>query len=485
MSGIESSTLHEGASRARRLGSWGSRNVNATDEVTRELALLRDRSRELRRNNPWVNRAINISTAMHIGNGVRPRPSTPDQDFNDQLLELWRDWADYADYSSKNSNVYSIQDDLGRGKNEAGEAFAVIHKTRDLDSPLNLSIQVLESDQCPLYLNRYFENGNQLKSGIELTSKGKIVAYWFYTQHPNLDMILSGNFEDIVRVKAENVIHYFKPERPSQLRGRPLVTSSIVKAKTYEEYTDSELLRKATRAKFTGTIERESYSEADYKYNPISGEPLPNSTDVVPEIALEAGSFPALLAGEKLNLFEGDKDSQGFAQFQEWQVLAISAGMSIPYALVSGDWKAINDRVWKAIFNVYKREIEKEQDIRITTQILKPLWRAFVNRAIDTNVIKTPLGLTKWQLHRAKFKYQAFEYLHVLQDVQSDVLRVSAGFESRESVIERTGKDVTIEEVDAQRKATTERETELHLRTYEEYIYGEKEKDEQIQKTGT
>jgi len=455
--------VHEAAGRGRRLGNWGASKIDPDTIVSRDGNVLRNRANASVRDNPWISRSMTVGVANEIGTGIVPRPTTPDDSLNIELRELWKDFVYHCDYSGSLS-VYGLQAVAARARREAGEAFILIKRlkpSRATHLPLPLQFQSVPAELCPYDLNRTkLPNGNMITTGFEINSAGKVVAYWFNKANPKS----YGQFSKLVRIPANDVIHHFTPTRVGQLRALPETTQALVASHTFNKYNDAELERKAQRATLTGVITKDSWTAEDFKFDPITGDPLHYDSSDVPMLDLEPGSIPSLLPGEKLDLISGDDAGLGFADYQRWQLMGISAGVSLPYQLISGDFSQINDRLWRAIFNEYKREVQQVQNLYIIPQVVRRMWTEFVDRAIVTGLVTLPKSVNLFQAHRVKAIPQSWEYIQPAIDLKSKVDAIEAGLTSRSAVIDEISEhNETPEEVDRQRKIDKDREHELEL----------------------
>ena len=468
---------YEASSTGRRLGQWDAPALSPTNAITTELQSIQRRNRASIRNNPWIARALQADTSNEIGTGIVPRAQTDDKEFNKTLMDLWNISHPLAD-ASGSLGVYGLQWAASRARKESGECFIrIIRKRSDIDLPVPLQFQLLESDFCPIDLNQDVKGKNKIVSGIELDKYGKPVAYWMYPVHP--DEGGGRSYNDMVRVPAKDIIHHFIPKRPGQLRGEPKGTQSMVRAYVFDKYDDAELGRKESRAHFTGVIRRPESTPDDYKYDPISGDLIDKDDDDLPMIEMETGTFPNLLPGEDITLFEGDDAGRGYKDYQTYQLLGIAAGWDIPYQLLSGDYTGINDRLWRAIMNQYHREVEQTQDLFVIAQICRVMWNEFVNRAIMSGVVKLPSNLkgNKYNYLKALHRPQAWKHIHPQQDVDSKIKEIEAGLSSRQKVVDET-KSESVEEIDEQRSDDNKREESLGLNVVVNNDNGDK-KDEQ------
>lgn len=465
------SPLNSGASTGRRIGNWGVRRAGPTDEVVIDLAILQSRSRQLRRNNAWIARAIIVGVASEIGTGIKPSPNTGDDELNKALKEIYVAWSKHADYTGQ-LTAYGLQAAMVVGRKEAGECFMLIRRNRvdrSSENPVPLEFQLVESDQVASDLSINLMSGSLIRNGVETTRNGKVLAYWFHKEHPDergIELRGTSTLSNRVRVPVSDVIHHFRPERPSQLRGRPETARAIILAKNYEEYADSELTRKKTRSDLTGVIEKPDLGESEYEIDPITGLPFDRDSEGVPMLDLEPGTFPSLLPGEKINLFPSDQTGQGYGEYQRWQLLAISASCNIPYQLLTQDYTLINDRLYRAILNNYKREIQQTQELYIIPQVCNRMWVEFVKRAVVAGVVKVPVGMPLYKLYQVEHRPQTFAYVHPQQDVATSIALLQAGLKSRSAIIDEiTGGDESSISIDAQRAIDLARETELGLKS--------------------
>jgi len=457
---------YEASSTGRRLGSWDAPSLSPTLAVTTELDMLRRRQQASIRNNPWISRALKADVASEVGTGIIPRPTTDDDEFNKNALDLYQDYHPHADITGF-LGAYGIQAQAVRARKESGESFILIHRKRsDRNIPVPVQFQVVESNMCPTWYNRDDGKSNRIKSGVEVNDYGKPIAYWMYRTTPDEWSVV--NSQELVRIKVEDVIHHFIPNRPGQLRGEPQGVQSAVRSFIYDKYDDAELGRKESRANYTGIIRRPEYSEEDFKYDPMTGNSLKEDENDNPMVELEPGMFPSLLAGEDITLFDGDDSGRGYKDFQWHQLLGISAGWDIPYQLMTGDYTLINDRIWRAIMNQYHREVEQVQELYVIAQICRRMWNEFIDRAILSGILKAPKDNgNKFNRLRCKHRPQAWKHIHPVQDVQAKVTEIDNGLTSRQKVIDSTASE-SVEEIDRQRAEDNKREKDLGLIEIEE-----------------
>ena len=136
----------EGAGNGRRLSSWGTSSAGPNNTLYSSLDTLRSRSRELVRNDPQIDGALDTLVSNLVGMGISPRWQIPDTDLKKQIQELWADWILEAD-ADETVDFYGLQSLVTRSIIEGGEVF-VRFRPRRMEDGLSvpLQLQVLEGD---------------------------------------------------------------------------------------------------------------------------------------------------------------------------------------------------------------------------------------------------------------------------------------------------------------------------------------------------
>jgi lambda family phage portal protein len=445
---------YEATSAARKLGDW-DRVGYGPNSALDDAAVGRARTQEAIRNNPWLRRALRLIVSHLIGCGIQPRPKFDDPDRRAAVLDLWNDWTAEADADGA-LDFYALQSLMTRARIESGEVFVRLRPRRPEDGlSVPLQMQLLEADMLPV--NHTSANGNNpIRQGIERDLLGRRLAYWFYREHPN-DRYISASSSNLSRVAATEILHHYLPERPGQLRGVSDMLSTLLRARSLDQYESAELTRKKNRAKFNGAIYRENPEE-----NPLTDTPADVDAEGRAVVDIEEGYMLQLGLNERIELPGGDPGGQNMIDFLRTQLRGIAAGCGVPYELMTGDYADTNDRVMRVILNAFYRELEALQD-HFIAQVMQPVWRAWLTAAVYSGALNLPgyaANPRPWQ--RCEWRGHAWSYVNPLQETQTAVLRIQNGLTSRAAVVAESGWDV--EDVDKQQAADHEREEALDLR---------------------
>lgn len=450
---------YHGASTARRFAGYGVSGTGPNAALTGSLETLRNRSRHSFRNSPLVKKAIRANVTNAVGIGIMPSFVSEDQTYNEAMHLAWKEFAKRCDPEGI-LGIYGITALVDLTRRMQGECF-IRRRRRSLGYDglkIPLQLQVLEPDFVPVSENKERSNGNRIKNGIEFNRRGKRVAYWMYREHPGEQNQIV-NASQLVRVRAEDVIHVFRPERPGQIRGEPETATSLLKVKTFDSYDDAELQRKEVRSGYTGMLTRQEFDDNDYLFNPFTGESLTDE-GAPEEASIQPGTFITGLPGEDLKLFDGDNTGSGYKDFVREQKLMIAAGLNIPIELMSGDWSAINDRIYRALIQEYRRGIEMDQQHILIFQALEKIAGWVIEASILAGVIR-PLGYAEKRsdYHKIEWRPQAWKYINPVQDIQAQVMAKDNHLASGDALVEESGHDAA--EVDKQNVQAELRRKEL------------------------
>jgi lambda family phage portal protein len=451
-------TGYTAAGVGRRSRGW-SAPTKSPNDILSSLSLLRDRSRAATRNDPFAKSGLNKLVSNIIGTGIKPMSLAPDPEFRKRVHVLWDRWCDECDAAGR-VDLYGLQGLAVRGWMEAGETFVRMRprmKSDGLTVPLQL--QVLEPDFCPV--NYSVERGaNRIRAGIELSPIGTRVAYWMHRDRPGDPTDMDGG--QAFRVDAGEVIHLYELLRAGQLRGVPQAATVLLKLHDLDKFDDATLLRQQLANLFAGFITRGATPDGP-AVDPFNGEEVERDDNDNAIVGLEPGAFQALDPGDDVTFSEPPDPSQTYPDFMRQQLLSIATGLEIPYEVLTGDMRGVNDRTVRVVLNEFRRRVEQWQHQVVVFQLCRPVWQAWFTSAVISDALEVPAAFHDdlSAFTRVKWVPQGWAYINPVQEVQAHRDAVRAGFKSRAEVISEQGYDV--EAVDAEIAADQKRADELGL----------------------
>jgi len=430
------SQAYEGATHGRRASGWNAPATGPNRILNTALNTLRNRSRQAYRNNPWIQRAIDRNVSNEVGTGIVPMFDSSNVEFNMKMDKLWDTWTGYA-AMDRSLDYYGLLAQAVRSRRVAGEVFIRVRYLSVGSQQIPMALQVLEPDMVPLDHNRTRANGNRIIASKEYSPKGQLVAIWVHKEHPHDSSSFDAN--TLIRIPSSHILHHFLPLRPGQVRGEPDIVPALLRAHTYDSYEDSELKRKESRAPFTGFLQKEYQGDNDWAFDPITGEPLADDADV-PEINAQPGTIISGAIGEKLTLFDGDNTGSGYKDFQKQQLLAIAAGAKSLYQLMTGDWDGVNDRIYRAMIQEYRREIEMAQDHLVIHQICERVGQWFTDQCVAVRAVEAPGYADHYtDYNRRDWRTHRWPHIHPTQDVRATVSEIEHDLESLDAAVAKRG----------------------------------------------
>jgi lambda family phage portal protein len=450
--------LYEAGSFTRRTIGWRASTTSANQAILANLTTLRDRSRAATRNDGYAKGVIDKLVTNIIGTGVQPLSQADDPAFRKQIQGLWLRWTDESDADGL-LDWYGQQAQAVRTWLEGGEAFIRLRPRIPADGlSVPLQIQVLEPELCP-HTHNVFSSSARIRAGIEFNGIGRRVAYWFHPSRPELD---DYDASQLRRVPADGVMHLYDPLRPGQLRGLPHLTQALIALYELDKYDDATLLRQQLANLFVAFLERPQSIGAAETQHPLTGQTV-ETFDEKAMLTLEAGIFQELEPGEKVT-FSDPPEARGYPDFMRQQLFGVAAATGVPYEVLTGDMRGINDRTVRVILNEFRRRVQMFQHQIVVFQLCRPVWRAWMDRVFLSGVLPIPMeylanpepwASVRWNPH-------GWPYFHPVQDVQAHKEAVRCGFESRSIVVSETGEDAEV--IDAEQAADNERADNFGLR---------------------
>jgi lambda family phage portal protein len=452
---------YEGAGHGRRTQGWKSDSAGPVTAGLSGLQTLRNRARAATRNDPWEFAAIDRLVSNTIGTGITPMPMVKDKSLRAEINALWNDWTIEADADGL-VDYYGLQALVSRIVYEAGECFIRLRPRRPEDGlAVPLQLQVLEPEMVPHTKTERAPNGNIIRAGIEFNAIGRRVAYWMYRFHPGDGAVEAYN--ELVPVPADQVVHVFEPLRAGQLRGVPSAAPVLLRMHNLDAFDDAVLFRQEVANLFAGFLRRPA-QQPGQGTDPLTGKPVDTDHDgFTPMVGLEPGTMQELLPGEEVEFSSPPAAGETYPDYMRQQLLAAAAGHGLPYEVLTGDLREVNDRVIRVVLQEFRRRIEQRQHAVYVHQLCRPTRAAFLDMAVLAGAIDLP------DYHRRRREYlrtrwvpQGWKYIHPLQDVQAQRQAVRAGFKSRDAVIlETDGYDPEV--VDDEIQASNARADELGL----------------------
>lgn len=401
---------YEGAQRGKRGDAWLSGASSADAEIGSSGALLRDRSRELTRNNPHAAKALSALVNNIIGYGITPRADSSNAKLNKAANSLFDRWIKQCDADGV-LDFYGMQTLACREMVEAGEVLIRRRNRRPEDGlVVPLQLQLLEPDLLDATKMSDLLNGGRIVQGIEFDVIGRRVAYWLHAQHPGDAASYNTRFQS-ARVPAADVLHVFERQR-TQARGVPWAAPAMRTLRDLDDWTFAEQIRKKTEACLVGVVVGAEEPEQG----------------IAPSLVDSAGKtvekwspgMVAYMRGGKEITFNQPSATAGVSEWLRSQLHIIAAGYRIPYELLTGDLSQVNYSSIRAGLVEFRRMVDALQWQVLIPSMCQPIWDWFCQQAWAAGALPVSTVPVQWSPPR-------FEAVDPLKDAQADLLAMRAG----------------------------------------------------------
>ncbi|SIR08694.1 phage portal protein, lambda family [Paracoccus thiocyanatus] len=418
---------YEAAARGRGTSGWQAGSTSADAEISSAGAALRDRMRDLVRNNPIAAQAVQVLVNNIVGTGIRPRAATADPVLNKQVDDLWRAWAARCDQHG-HTDFHGVLGLAVRQMIEGGEVFAIARPVprAERGRGVPLRIELREADHLDGARFESRADGSRIDQGIEYDRNGRRTGYWMFPDHPGSRSPVFARRLESVRVAGDQVAHLFERQRV-QSRGVPWGAPAMRAIRDVDDWQHAELVRKKTEACLVGIVF--GADEDQQSIAPVIEDSMGNRVE-----QFEPGLIAYARGGKDIK-FNQPTSTAGVYEWHRTQLHIIAAGFRVPYSMMTGDLSQANFSSTRAGLNEFRRMVEQIQWQTVIPMFCEPIWRWFIDAAQIQGLLPDDGEIL------AEWGTPKFESVNPLQDAQADLLEVRAGFSTLPQQIARRGYD--------------------------------------------
>jgi len=358
---------YDGAQIGRRTANWKAPGASANVTIEAALATLRNRSREMTRNDPYAKRAIDGLVSKSVGVGIMARTEK-------SVQKSWKQFCEVCDHDDW-FDFYGLQNMAARTAYESGEV--LIRRVR-VRGDFGLKLQVLEPDYIDTGKFGAQDNGNFVISGVEVDRGGRRQALWLFDNHPGEVGYLTKSYTSR-RVPYGDLIHFYKQDRPGQLRGVPTLAVAMMKARDLADADDAELVTRKIQACFSAFVSGGT--------GRTLGELTTDASRVPREETLSPGTIQYLEQGESVSF--GTPRSTSDSEFYKRHLRAIAVGTGVTYELLTGDLSNVNYSSIRAGMIDFREMVETWRWVHFIPLVCRRVYRWFEESAYTAGRIRS------------------------------------------------------------------------------------------------
>ena len=386
-----------------QLSRWMPLNGSPTADVSRDLPILRARSRDQLRNAPVALGAVKTKVSHTIGTGLTYTPAL-DAEFlglDDEQAEAWGDdvkrrfgvWAASPDCDlARQLDFYGLQGLAYLTMLESGDAAIITPRVQRSGQPARLALQLIEADRV-CNVNRTANTATQV-DGVEINdATGEAIALWVAKFHPGDNLHFNTTAQDWTRVAMRgaqtgrrNALLIFKPLRPGQVRGIPLIAPILEPLKQLGRWSEAEL-NAAVISGINATFIKMDPDAFDSLYDEdAKGAIVDKASNWSGEV--ESGKAINLLPGEDISSPAPGRPNPAFDPFWMAMVRQIGMALELPYEVLVMHFQSSYSAARAALLMAYK-SFKSDRDL-IAKMLCQPVFELWLADEVAEGRIRCP-----------------------------------------------------------------------------------------------
>lgn len=428
---------YHAAAVGRLFADFMASNRSPDSELKPDLVLMRNRSRQMARDDVYVKRYLNLlktnvvgDTGMSLQVKARNTDGTLDVIGNDIIENEWYRFGNKGNCTADGRMTWV---DLQKYAIEAtardGEAFfQVIRGKRFLHG---IAFHPIEADLIDEQKNEKLRNGNEVRMGIEIDQYQRPVAYWVKKRHPGDYDFASITVNQSERIDAKDIIHVYDPLRAGQTRGEPWMAPALSQIKMLNAHREAELVASRMAASKMGFFTSDNGEDA----------PADDYDNNVPIIDAEPGTFHQLPNGVDFKPFDPTHPATAFAEFQKGILRGTASGLGVSYASLS------NDLEGTSYSSIRQGALEERDSYRMMQKFLLehfvvPAYSIWLQHVMEFGYIPIPATRFDKFFLATHFRPRGWQWVDPQKEINAAVEAMHNGIMSMQDVSNQYGRDI-------------------------------------------
>lgn len=438
---------YTGASRSRRQTSaWKyTKGQSADADILPDAPDLRDRSRDLVRNEPVAAGAIAgvVTSVVGTGLALQSRVDWEALGMTEDQAAAWqkgtereyRLWAEStACDATRTQDMYGLQALAFRATLESGDVFSLTPMRAVPGMPYRTCLQLIESDQVSN--PQHGADTSKIAGGVELDAYRAPVAYHFQRTHPGSVYAQASAWDRIdafgAKTGRRQVLHLYDKVRPGQTRGVPYLSPVIETLKMLGRYTEAELMAAVVSGMFTVFVTSERGGLDPNDASGIGAETGAQASDK--DIKLGPGAIVDINPGEIIETANPGRPNQAFDGFVQSLCRFIGLALELPYEVLIKHFSASYSASRGALLEAWK--FYRRRRAWLAATFCQPVYEIWMDEAVALGRIAAPGYFDDPIMRRA---YLGAEWVgdgpisvDPVKDVTAAGLRVDLGISTRQ-----------------------------------------------------
>jgi lambda family phage portal protein len=439
------------AQKGRLLADFLVTQKSADSEIYPALRIVRDRCRDVARNNDYAKRYLQLMTTNVVGStGVRVQvrgrnaDRSLDAPGNSIIENAWSRWGSKG-ICTMDGKLSWLDCQRLFIETLCRDGEVLVQKVKNRNLPHGFAIHFIEADYLDDQYNlRATESGNEIRMGVEIDKYGKAVAYHLLENHPGADIYAKPTNVVRKRIPAEELIHVYLRERPHQTRGMPSMTTALTRLKMLDGYEEAELVAARVAAAKMGFFTSpggDGYVGSDLEdtHNPV--------------MEAQPGMFEQLPAGMTFQSFDPQHPVSAFAEFEKAVLRGIASGLGVNYVSLANNLEGVS------YSSIRQGTMEDRDHYRMMQQFMiehfiEPIFKEWLLMVMTKSAI--PIPDTKYDKFADNliFRARGWNWVDPLKEIQAHVVGLQNGIVTMQDIAAHYGRDVeeVFEQLESERE---------------------------------
>lgn len=437
-----------GAAFDRTTSDWMASGTSADSELVTSLRPLRNRSRQLCRDNEYAKHAKRLVMINVVGRGIRLQSQVKkrrgigfDEKVNTSIESLWKHWTDKRRCHTAGKLSWArMQQLIMQTVFESGEVLVRIVRQKFGDSRVPVALELIEADQIvDTWNGRTGEGGNEIRMGVEVDQWQRPVAYWLYPRHPGDNLagatLASQNY---IRVPADEIVHIALFERPYQTRGVPWMHATLKKLRHMGGYEEAEIVAARASAAIMGFRQK---PEVDLP-GVDDGEDADDVMDGERVMDMQAGVIMDLEPGEIFTGFNPSRPNAALDPFMRFMLRSVAAGIGVSYESLSRDYSQSNYSSSR-LGLLDDRELWKILQDWLSEELCQPVYEKWLEMAVLSGALNLPAYETSPEIYTSvRWATRGWKWVDPQRESAAAKQDVRAGFSTLTDILAEQGEDL-------------------------------------------
>jgi lambda family phage portal protein len=414
---------YSGANGGRLFSDFVTSTRTPDAEIRYNLKVLRNRCRDLARNNEYAKRYLRLLKTNVVGEkgvNVQVKAINSDGSFdrigNDIIENQFWMWGSMGNCTVDGRMSWIDAQDLFM-ESLARDGEVLIRMVNWNGNTDRFAIEFLEPDLIDEEKNESLQNGNTIRMGVEMDKYRRPVAYHILTQHPGEEFMNMGSSgRRTERVPADKILHVYMSDRAQQSRGVPWMATALASLKMLHGYREAELVAARTSASKMGFFTSpagDGFTADDYD-------------NQVPIMEAEPGTFHQLPTGVSFQQFDPQHPTSAFGEFEKSILRGIASGLGVSYYALANDLTAVSYSSIRA-GELADRDFYRSLQRFMIDHFVRPVFRAWLQNAMTVGSVNLPINKYDKFANAAEFRGRGFNWVDPAKEISANVMALQNG----------------------------------------------------------